>query len=443
MDAQLEHLACPGVITTALPAPDKAHVVFVAAEDGTAGVWKHCSNASAEAFGLLLAPRLGVSAPCVRIVDSAVMERAPSLLMERVGGAVEMSSLASDISTALLSTASAEGRDRLQQLGAVLALDLVLDNHDRFVCDVWRGNGNARNVLFGTLSECAGEDTTLSSRTVRIVAIDQPVRRAAAARCSPLVARCSPLTARSRSRSLRYPQIRLVDPSQRLSRRLLNEKCAAIAAFCRAVRGVTAGEVLAARAEPLVPSEVASRMAREVRDAAAAEPAVVASGDGFDGAMARAAVVLGRMRFDKALAWARTPPRLAYLRARLAESSCGDVQAHASYGALVVPRHPLAALRDFVMLACGCDVGPAGCAEVGRGMLRACARACVVLAPGSDALAELEAELEHCTLSATRTALKLESMHMRVAAIAAGLCEEERRTVHAVAERTLDIDIKV
>ena len=66
-----------------------------------------------------------------------------------------------------------------------------------------------------------------------------------------------------------------------------------------------------------------------------------------------------------------------------------------------------------------------------------------MLAPGSDALAELEAELEHCTLSATRTALKLESMHMRVAAIAAGLCEEERRTVHAVAERTLDIDIKV
>ena len=225
----------------------------------------------------------------------------------------------------------------MQQLGAVLALDLCLDNHDRFVCDVWRGNGNARNVLFGTLLSkgAAGEDAALLSRTIRIVAIDQPVR--------------------------------LVDLSQRLSRRLLDEKCAAIEAFCRAVRGATAdeAEALAARAALLVPSEVAERMAREVRVAAAAEPAVVASGGGFDRAMARAAVSLGRTRFDKSLAWAKTASRLAYLRARLAESSCdsggcGDVQAHASYGALVVPRHPLAALRDFVMLACGFDIGPAG-----------------------------------------------------------------------------------
>ena len=49
-----------------------------------------------------------------------------------------------------------------------------------------------------------------------------------------------------------------------------------------------------------------------------------------------------------------------------------------------------------------------------------------MLAPESDALLELVAELEKCTLSATRGTLTLESMHMRVASIAAGLCEVER-----------------
>ena len=90
MNAKLEYLASPSVVTTRTRS-DKAHIVFVAAEDGTTGVVKHCPNALAEAFGLLLAAPLGVSSPCVRVVDRG--RSLPSLLMERVGGAVEMSSL--------------------------------------------------------------------------------------------------------------------------------------------------------------------------------------------------------------------------------------------------------------------------------------------------------------------------------------------------------------
>ena len=382
----------------------KPHVAFVRSSSGDEFVLKHCLTAAEEAFGLLLAAQLDVAAPACRVVTALAGRSMPSLLMERVGAAVELSSLTAADAESLLSPASAAGRRRLRSFGAVLALDLCLDNHDRFPV-AWRGNGNAHNVLFGTIAaptmhtggDADDDDDDDDDDALRVVTIDQPLRCA--------------------------------DLSQRLSRRLLDEYCGRIEALCCAVRQCVAaadddhrrrdpsGHCAPPPPSPTPPaetSEAAVRMAKRLRAVAAESglPADVVE----DERVARAAVVLGRRRFDKSLAWVQRPATLQYLRERLAESERGDKAF--GFGALTTPRHPLAPLRDFVLLATDFDLEERGCVEVGRGFLTACARACVVLQPGSATLAALEAELADAGVAPP---LRLDCLHRRVAAIGAGL----------------------
>ncbi|KAL6044767.1 Antitoxin protein of toxin-antitoxin system [Balamuthia mandrillaris] len=182
-----------------------AGVFFIKSESQGMVVVKGSSTITVEAFGALLAERLEVTAPKVRVLeytnpewrvmkrklfslakrigenDSVKVEkeldRAFVLVMEYVPGK-DLETLGPEM--ALKVFGGDWGRYILQQMGRIVVFDMLCNNWDRLPA-VWDNDGNAKNIILSKLTakkqngsdEAATDSEDEEEEGWRVVAIDQ------------------------------------------------------------------------------------------------------------------------------------------------------------------------------------------------------------------------------------------------------------------------------
>ena len=78
----------------------------------------------------------------------AALNRPNIMVMELVPGAMMLEGCPPTKAAELLDPAMPAGRRRLRELGALVAMDALLNNSDRAICGLFDNDGNARNILF-------------------------------------------------------------------------------------------------------------------------------------------------------------------------------------------------------------------------------------------------------------------------------------------------------
>jgi len=76
------------------------------------------------------------------------LNRPNLMVMELVPGATMLEGCPPTKAAELLDPATPAGRRRLRELGALVAMDALLNNSDRATCGMFDNDGNARNILF-------------------------------------------------------------------------------------------------------------------------------------------------------------------------------------------------------------------------------------------------------------------------------------------------------
>jgi len=76
------------------------------------------------------------------------LNRPNLMVMELVPGATMLEGCPPTKAAELLDPATPAGRRRLRELGALVAMDALLNNSDRAICGMFDNDGNARNILF-------------------------------------------------------------------------------------------------------------------------------------------------------------------------------------------------------------------------------------------------------------------------------------------------------
>lgn len=90
-------------------------------------------------------------------------DRPNLMIMELMSGAQMLEGMSPQEVATMFDDGTAAGLKRLRELGAIVAVDVLLNNSDRIPCGLWDNDGNARNVLLSS-----GEDG-------HVIAIDQTV----------------------------------------------------------------------------------------------------------------------------------------------------------------------------------------------------------------------------------------------------------------------------